>query len=140
VFGMGRVGTGVYDTLLQQYGESLLGIDYDPNVIKKHIAEGRNVLVGDATDYDFWERLRPGAVKLIILDMPNVKEALAAVRMIKSTGYKGLISAAVQHNDSIQQLRDAGVDSVFNIYATVGATFANHVCEQLCVSLDEIPG
>jgi len=136
VFGMGRVGTGVYDNLLGQYGENLLGIDIDQKVIRKHELEGRNVLVGDATDYDFWERLRPGSVKLILLDMPNVKEALAAVKMIKRTEYHGLIAAAVKHQDCVQLMKDAGVDSVFNVYAEAGSGFAGHVCENLSVTLD----
>jgi hypothetical protein len=136
VFGMGRVGTGVYDSLLGQYGESLLGIDIDQKVIRKHELEGRNVLVGDATDYDFWERLRPGSVKLILLDMPNVKEALAAVNMIKRTEYHGLIAAAVKYQDGVQLMKDAGVDSVFNVYAEAGSGFAGHVCENLSVTLD----
>ena len=136
VFGMGRVGTGVYDSLLGRYGENLLGIDYDQRVISQHIKEGRNVLVGDATDYDFWERLRPGSVKLILLDMPNVKEALAAIDMIKRTDYHGLIAAAVKHQDSVQLLKDAGVDSVFYVYAEAGSGFAGHVSENLSVTLD----
>lgn len=139
VFGMGRVGTGVYDSLLQQYGENLLGIDYDQRVVDKQKAEGRNVINGDATDYDFWERLRPGTVKLIMLDMPNVKEALAAVQMIKRTRYQGLVAAAVKHEDCVQKLKDAGVDTVFNVYASAGSGFASHVCENLCVTLDEEP-
>lgn len=136
VFGMGRVGTGVYDSLLGQYGENLLGIDIDQKLIRKHEVEGRNVLVGDATDYDFWERLRPGSVKLILLDMPNVNEALAAVKMIKRTEYHGLIAAAVKHQDCVQLMKDAGVDSVFNVYAEAGSGFAGHVCENLSVTLD----
>jgi len=136
VFGMGRVGTGVYDTLLEKYGENLLGIDYDLDVVSQQIKQGRNVIAGDATDYDFWERLRPGAVKMIMLDMPNVNEALAAVGMIKGSGYKGLISAAVKHNECTQLLKDAGVDSVFNVYAEAGAGFANHVCDSTSIKLD----
>jgi len=136
VFGMGRVGTGVYDSLLGQYGENLLGIDYDQGVIDQHIKEGRNVLVGDATDYDFWERLRPGSVKLILLDMPNVKEALATLDMIKRTDYQGLIAAAVKHHDCVEPLKAAGVDSVFNVYAEAGSGFAGHVCENLSITLD----
>lgn len=136
VFGMGRVGAGVYDTLLTQYGEKLLGIDYDLDVVSKQIEEGRSVISGDATDYDFWERLKPGSVKLIMLDMPNVKEALAAVEMIKHSGYQGQLAATVKHNDGIQLLKDAGVDSVFNIYAEAGSGFANHVCKSASVILD----
>ncbi|HHO59879.1 MAG TPA: potassium transporter Kef [Thiotrichales bacterium] len=136
VFGMGRVGTGVYDTLLKKYGENLLGIDYDQAIVNQHTQAGRSVILGDATDYDFRERLRPDAVKLIMLDMPNVKEALAAVEMIERTGYQGQVAAAVKHNDCIPVLEAAGVDAVFNIYAEAGSGFANHVCENTAVVLD----
>ena len=136
VFGMGRVGTGVYDTLQEQYGERLLGIDYDQVVVNKHIEEGRHVIVGDATDYDFWERLRPGAVKLIFLDMQNLKETLAAVDMIKRNKYQGSLAAAVKHDDCVPMLEAAGVDAVFNVYAEAGSGFANHVCENISIKLD----
>ncbi len=129
VFGMGRVGTGVYDTLLKKFGKNLLGIDYDPNVVNKHTDAGRNVILGDAADYDFWERLKPGVVKLIMLDMPNIHETLAAVKMIKRTGSDIQIAASVKHDDNMPILKKAGVHSVFNIYAEAGSGFANHVCE-----------
>jgi hypothetical protein len=136
VFGMGRVGVGVYDSLLAKYGENLLGIDYDQNVVDMHVEQGRNVIVGDATDYDFWERLRPGSVKLILLDMPNRKEALDAVDMIKRNKYKVIVAAAVKHNDCIAALKAAGVDYAFNIYAEAGSGFANHVSENVCLKLE----
>ena len=121
----------------KQYGERLLGIDYDISVVESHIQEGRKVILGDATDYDFWERLRPGSVKLILLDMPNRKEALDAVNMIKRNKYKLIIAAAVKHNDCVSALKAAGVDFVFNVYAEAGSGFANHVSENVCISLDK---
>lgn len=134
IFGMGRVGTGTYDTMVDKYGESLLGIDYDKQVIKKHIEQGRNVIIGDATDYDFWERLSPDSVKLILLDMPNEKELLTAIEIIKTTRYNGLIAAAVKDDESSQRLKDAGIDMVFNIYAEAGSGFATHVSESVCIT------
>jgi voltage-gated potassium channel Kch len=131
VFGMGRVGRGVYSSMLDSYDGKILGIDIDSEVIAKHKQAGWNVMVGDATDYDFWERLKPGTVKLILLDMPNIKELLSAVAMINRTSYQGAIAAAVKHNDCIQPLKDAGVDAVYNVYAEAGSGFANHVCESI---------
>lgn len=136
VFGMGRVGAGVYDTLLERYGDGLLGIDYDQAVVDRHVEKGRKVIVGDATDYDFWERLRPGTVKIIMLDMPNLNELHDAVEMIKRSGYQGKIAATIKHNDCIESLKAAGVDSVFNIYAEAGSGFANHVCDNGRIDLD----
>ena len=129
VFGMGRVGTGVYDTLLQKCGNKMLGIDYDPIIVRMHVSAGRNVILGDATDFDFWERLKPGRVKLIMLDMPNIHETLAAVKMIKATDQQVSIAASVKHDDNMPVLKQAGVSAVFNIYAEAGAGFANHVFE-----------
>lgn len=129
VFGMGRVGTGIYDTLLEKFGDSVLGIDYDQAAVDYHTENGRNVVLGDVTDYDFWERLRPGAVKIIMLDMPNKKELQDAVEMIRRSDYQGKVAAAVKHVDCADTLKKAGVDSVYNIYAEAGAGFANHVCE-----------
>ena len=68
--------------------------------------------------------------------MPNVKEALAAVDMIKRNKYTGLLAAAVKHDDCVQTLKAAGVDAVFNVYAEAGSGFAGHVSEKLCVTLD----
>jgi len=133
IFGMGRVGTGAYKTLLEKYGDGLLGIDYDPQVTSKHIKEGRNVITGDATDYDFWERLCPNSVKLILLDMPNVNEALTAVEMIKSTRYGGLIAVTAKDDECLKHLKEAGADLVFNVYAEAGSGFANHVREGISV-------
>ncbi|MBE9567161.1 MAG: cation:proton antiporter, partial [Proteobacteria bacterium] len=136
IFGMGRVGTGVYDTMQERYGDNLIGIDISAAIIQKHEEQGRNVIVGDATDFDFWERLRPGAVKMILLEMPNLKEQIAAIEMIKRTGYKVIIAAAVKYSDGIQPLKDAGVDIVFDVYAEAGSGFANHVCDSVCIKLD----
>jgi predicted Kef-type K+ transport protein len=136
IFGMGRVGSGVYDSMSEKFEGKLLGIDIDSKVIEQHRQAGRNVIVGDATDYDFWERLKPGVIKLIMLDMPNIKELLDAVKMIKQTGYHGPISAAVKYDDCIKPLKEAGVDSVYNVYAAAGAGFASHVCDSVGVYLD----
>jgi glutathione-regulated potassium-efflux system ancillary protein KefC len=136
IFGMGRVGTGTYDTMLDRYGESLLGIDYDKQVISKHIKAGRKVILGDATDYDFWQRLSPDSVKLILLDMPNLQEALVATEIIKTTQYSGLLAATVKDDECLRRLKDVGVDLVFNIYAEAGSGFASHVCDSVCLTVD----
>ncbi len=67
--------------------------------------------------------------------MPNVKEAMAAVDMIKRNKYPGIIAAAVKHDDCVQRMKEAGVDSVFNVYAEAGSGFASHVCESIDVKL-----
>ena len=57
IFGMGRIGTGAYDALRDELEERLIGVDNDSPTVERQVAEGRNVIQGDPTDLDFWERL-----------------------------------------------------------------------------------
>ena len=73
VFGMGRVGAVAYDEMRTRYGELVIGIDFDTDIIKKHQAAGRHVILGDATDIDFWARVKMGGqgkLRLVLLAMP----------------------------------------------------------------------
>ena len=60
IFGMGRVGTGAYDTIRERYGDILIGVEISADKVAEHQAAGRNVVQGDATDLDFWERVQRG--------------------------------------------------------------------------------
>lgn len=56
IFGMGRVGSGTYDKMRKQYGDKVIGIDFDSDHVKRHLRKKRNVLHGDPSDADFWEK------------------------------------------------------------------------------------
>jgi glutathione-regulated potassium-efflux system ancillary protein KefC len=130
IFGMGRVGTGAYEAMRQRYGRIVLGLDADPKTVTEHQGTGRNVILGDATDADFWEKLRPGKVKLVMLAMPSHSENRAAAERLVASGYDGLTAATAKYEDEIADLQGLGVDAAFNIYAEAGLGFADHVCAQ----------
>ncbi len=69
IIGMARVGTGAYDTLKAKYGDVLIGVDADPEVVATHQSAGRNVILGDATDDEFWARVRDRNVGVTLLAM-----------------------------------------------------------------------
>ncbi len=133
VFGMGRVGTGAYDAMRERYGATVTGIDFDPVTVEEHTEKGRNVLVGDGTDPDFWARiqLREQKLDLVMLTMPNHTENILVAQHARERGFKGRIAATAKFPEEIQHLRDAGVEAAFNIYAEAGAGFADHVCAEL---------
>lgn len=133
VFGMGRVGSGVYDTMLQRLGDRVLGVDMDQDTVSSQQAHGRRVIRGSATDPDFWERLRLDlqSVDLVLLAMPNIQENLTAVHQLQDVGYRGKVAAIAKYPDELEALRHAGVHAAFNLYAEAGAGFAEHVCTQL---------
>lgn len=139
VFGMGRIGTSVYDSLREKYGDTVVGFDFNENTVNKHQDAGRNVMVGDASDPDFWERVkaakqqatRPKPFSAIILAMPSHKANLYAVQQLEVLGFEGTIGATAMFDDEVQELKDAGVQAAFNIYTEAGAGFANHIDQRM---------
>jgi predicted Kef-type K+ transport protein len=141
IFGMGRIGTGAYDHIRETLGYRVLGIDIDRGLVRRHHAAGRNVIVGDATDSDFWERtmLDRRQARLVMLAMPEHNANMYAARRIAAVGSDYLIAAVAQFADDAQQLRAMGVHAAYDTYAEAGAGFAASVREELRDRLPE-PG
>ncbi|CAM4457867.1 cation:proton antiporter [Vibrio astriarenae] len=137
ILGMGRIGSGAYDELYQRYGSRIMGVEVREDAANAHRAEGRNVIAGDATDSDFWERILDTAhVKLILLAMPNHQGNQTALYQLQRKNYQGQIAAIAAYPDQIDGLLADGVDAAFNIYNEAGSGFARHVCEQLKPDFD----
>ncbi|MGF1764358.1 cation:proton antiporter [Aliivibrio kagoshimensis] len=132
ILGMGRIGTGAYDELQKQYGDTILGIELVESAAIRHRDEGRNVISGDATDPDFWERMiDTSKIKIILLSMPNHKGNEFALELLNKHNYQGQIAAIASYPDQVEALKEQGVDAAFNIYNEAGIGFARHVTEHL---------
>ena len=129
VFGMGRVGTAAYDEMRNRYGDLVIGIDFDADIVENHHAAGRHVILGDATDIDFWTRAKMGGqgqLRLVMLAMPNHSANMRAIEELKSRDFNGSIAATAQFDDELEELKEAGVHAAFNFYAEAGFGFAEH--------------
>jgi len=128
IFGMGHVGAGAYDAMRARYGDTVIGFDFDSESVREHKEAGRNVILGDATDPDFWARIQPIAkVQLVMLAMTNHGENMLAAKQLAAKKYPGLVAATAQFDDEISALKQQGVQAVFNSYTEAGAGFAEHV-------------
>ena len=126
IFGMGRVGTGVYDAMNNLMPGSVLGVDYDDLVIEKHRKHGRNVVTGNAANPEFWDRVNMShKVEYVMLVMPDHNAQVATIKQTRKHGFKGKIAASAKYPDELEKLKELGVDAAFNIYAEVGAGFAS---------------
>ena len=128
---MGRVGTAAYETMRWKYGDIVLGVDNDTVILEKHKQEARNVILGDATDVEFWETLQFDKVKVILLDMPKPEENLFAFQQLEANGFTGMVAGTAKYDDQVEMLKAAGMDAAYNIYGEAGAGFANHVSDEL---------
>ena len=131
VFGMGRVGSVAYETMRQRHGEIVLGLDNDSDVVRRSRRKGWNVIADDATDPDFWEKLKPGKVRLVMLTMPKADEVRIVAELLRQSGFPGMVAAAARYPEDAEKLEAAGIDGVFRLYEGLGAGFADFVCLQM---------
>lgn len=133
ICGMGRVGSGAFDYLLEQGHKNLLGLDFDGDVVKLQNANGRKTHFANVSSPEFWSRMdaKDNKIEWVMLCVPNSNANEIAARLARQWGYKGLICATTKYPDEEARLIAAGADAVFNIYAEAGAGLAQNV-QQIC--------
>ncbi|MFC0672798.1 cation:proton antiporter domain-containing protein [Brachybacterium hainanense] len=126
VFGMGRVGRATYERLHETGERQVLGVDNDHGVVERLRAEGYRVLEGDATDLEFWHRIRAGGfVQTVILAMPIHDSNVFALQQLREADFDGTVAAVAQHQDQVEHLEAEGVGSVLNLYSGAGIALAD---------------
>lgn len=126
VLGMGQIGNGAYQRLIEGHGLRVLGVDSDASRLAAHRAAGRRVMEGDAVDSDFWDKLLlADSVKLVLLAMPGHAGNVYALSQLKNRTFSGHIAAIVQYPEEIDVLRRLGADAVFHVYDEAGTAFAD---------------
>lgn len=138
VMGMGRIGTGAYDELQKTYGDAICGVEHAPDRVDEHRARGRNVLLGDAVDTDFWLKLRKDIdLELVILAMPKHHGNMFAAHQLRNLGFECSIAAIAQHPEEVEELAGIGVCSAFNMYEQAGAGLARTALTEGACQLEE---
>ncbi|MEN8214253.1 MAG: cation:proton antiporter family protein [Pseudomonadota bacterium] len=130
IMGMGRVGTGAYDRMSERCDCKVFGIDSNPDTVTSHHSQRRNVVLGDPTDADFWDRVRSEhSVELVLLTLPKLQANLEILKHLRRFHYTGQVAALAKFPDEEAALLDAGASTVFNVYAEAGLGFADHALE-----------
>jgi glutathione-regulated potassium-efflux system ancillary protein KefC len=133
IIGMGRIGAGAYDLMRERCGANVMGIDFSEEVVVSNQQAGRDVILGDATDPEFWELVKSKGnferLEMVMLAMPKHRANMFAVEQLKNSGYAGTLAAIAMYEDQLEELRQAGVHAAYNFYAEAGAGFAEHVYE-----------
>ena len=129
IFGMGRMGTAVYDVCEKDFKGSIVGVEVSPEKSVEHQDEGRVVVGGDATNPDFWTK-SPGLIEgleWVLLTLPTHAANVITVKRLRELGYTGKIAATSKYPDEEIDLQEIGIDYTFNIYKEAGVGFANEL-------------
>jgi len=118
LFGLGRYGTAIARRL-RQHGLKVLGIDFNPEVIRTWDEPDVQVIYGDATDPEFTGSLPLGGAKWTISAVPEHHTGLthedpriALIQALRFHGFAGRIAVASQRAIDVERLREAGAELV----------------------------
>ncbi|BBO67529.1 potassium transporter Kef [Desulfosarcina alkanivorans] len=133
VIGLGGIGSAAYDEMRRRYGNVVVGVDFCEESVAAHLEHGRRVVLGDASDSDFWARTDPATTRidLVMLTLPDPKASVFAIGQMKDRGYAGQITASVRYEDEVAELKQAGIDAAYVVYEEAGVGFADHVCKHV---------
>jgi Trk K+ transport system NAD-binding subunit len=119
LFGLGRYGAAIARRL-RQHGLKVLGIDFNPEVIRTWSEPDIQVIYGDATDPEFTGSLPLRDAKWAISAVPEHHTGLthddpriALIQALRFHGFAGRIAVASQHAVEVERLREGGADLVF---------------------------
>ncbi len=124
VIGMGRVGKGAFEALSQQLSAAVCGMDADEVKVESLRQKGKNTIVGDGENIDFWENINISSLQLVLLALPSIDDCTNVTNQLRNHGYKGKIAAIARYEDEVEPLLEKGVDEVFNFFTDAGLGFA----------------
>ena len=125
IIGMGRVGMGAYRAISNHGNQLVWGLDAQSEKVIDLSSQGVEVYCGDAEDAFFWERINLSNLKLVLLALPQVIDAISITEPLRFAGYTGKIAAIARFDDERSQLEELGIDKVFNFYNEAGVGFAD---------------
>ena len=131
IVGMGRVGIGAYDEMHTIAGKGVVGVDFDQIKVRELSSTGRDVLLGDPSDAEFWDRVAQfHTLELVMLALPKLSTTLSVLEQLKAAQFTGRVAATARYPDEVDALIRAGAATTFNIYTEAGTGFATHVASQ----------
>lgn len=130
VLGMGRVGVSAYEVMEKRFPGKVLGIDYSQDLVDLRASQGHNIIRGDVTDTDFWDRVLPSpCIRLIMLTTAKHSIHMQVIKELGSFKDEIQIAAICRWKDEHKELKKAGVDIIFNLYSEAGAGYGEHTLE-----------
>ena len=136
VFGMGRIGDGVYSDLSFYHPNQIMGIEYNEDIYKKHLVDKKQVIYADVMDKDFWGKLDLSGIKTVFLCLPEFEKNLFTINQLKELGFQGNIAAIALYDEEIEKLKEAGATTAYNFYSEAGIGFAEHVRHNYLIEVE----
>jgi len=112
LFGLGRYGSALAHDLLKE-NRTVLGVDFDPEAVRRWNHRGWMAWFGDAEDYEFPSMLGLSQARWVISSIPDISINRVLVRSLRTHGYTGSIALTAHRSADAKAIKETGVDLVF---------------------------
>lgn len=130
IFGMGRTGTAAFNAICPKV-DRIIGIDADPYRVDEHRKAGRDVVLADAEDSDFWTNVRLDRLEAAVLAIDDLEAKIIAARKLRARGFTGAIITHALYEENVAKIRDAGADETYLTMHEAGTSMAGHALDAL---------
>jgi Trk K+ transport system NAD-binding subunit len=107
IFGLGRYGSRLAHSLLKQ-DIHVLGVDFDPEVVRAQQNQGLDARFGDGEAPDYVESLPLADVPWVISTLPDRASNHALLNALKEHHYSGQIAIVARDEADAASLRSLG--------------------------------
>jgi Kef-type K+ transport system membrane component KefB len=111
VFGLGRYGERLARRLTEA-GFSVLGVEFDPEVVRRLRRQGLSVRFGDGQDPDFVEGLPLDGVPWVISTLPDLESNRALLHALRERAYGGEVAIVARDEAQGSALKRLGAPTV----------------------------
>lgn len=125
IIGVGRFGKQLAEMLDKHKEINYLGVDFDPNVVKKWKLEGKNIIYGDLEDPDVLELIPYKNSKIIISNIVNYHISKQLISNLKKQNYKGKVYLTAQNEQEYELLKECGAQEILMPQKMAAVNFYN---------------
>ncbi|TFZ04252.1 cation:proton antiporter [Ramlibacter rhizophilus] len=130
VFGQGRYGSRLLRQM-QGAGVRVLGVDFDPDVVRGLQAQQLPVRYGDAEDMEFVQTLPLAQAQWVAIALPDWPSTHILLKALEAAGYSGRLAAAARDAQHHEHLARTRIDRILNPFDDAADHAAQYLREQL---------
>ncbi len=131
VFGLGRYGRRLLEQL-QERGLRVLGVDFDPELVRIMQRHKLPVRFGDAEDPAFIESLPLAGAAWVVTTLPEPHVNSSLLAALKAEGITGKVAGVVRDESVGSALAEAGADRIMNPFQDG----ADHAAESFALEIE----
>ncbi|MFH1833299.1 MAG: cation:proton antiporter family protein [Candidatus Levyibacteriota bacterium] len=135
--GAHRMGQSILDEL-KDFGDQVVVIDFDPDIINKLGNESIDSFFGDITDLEIQEVAQLVSAKLVISTITDPEDNLLLLQALKANNKKAKVIVVSQDLDEAKKLYQAGADYVVLPHLSGGRHIAKILKEDKLDSIEKL--